>query len=44
MQAIYELANVFMPQRGSILHFNLFSLLFTVTCLHLAALTQTVVD
>jgi len=33
-----------MLQRGSILHFNLFSLLLTVTCLRLAVRTQTVAD
>jgi len=35
---------LFMPQRGSILHFNSFSLLLTVTCLRLAVRTQTVAD
>ena len=35
---------LFMPQRGSILHFNLFSLLLTVACLRLAVRTQTVAD
>jgi len=44
IQAIYELANILCHNPAHFCIFNLFSLLFTVTCLRLAALTPSVAD
>jgi len=44
IQAYYELANFSCHNAAEFCIFNLFSLLFTVTCLRLVALTQTVAD
>jgi len=44
IQALYELANFSCHNAAQFSIFNLLSLLFTVTCLRLPGLTQTVAD